>query len=111
MDEPFAALDEQTRMVFGEDLSVLLAETGKTIVLVTHSLSEAVFLSDRIFVMSARPGRIKAVVDVPKSHPRTPDFVSSPEFGELRAQLYELLHDEIRQSVESAQRLPGNGVD
>jgi NitT/TauT family transport system ATP-binding protein len=108
MDEPFAALDEQTRMVFGEDLSVLLAETGKTIVLVTHSLSEAVFLSDRIFVMSARPGRIKAVVDVPKSHPRTPDFVSSPEFGELRAQLYELLHDEIRASVESAQRLAGN---
>jgi NitT/TauT family transport system ATP-binding protein len=106
MDEPFAALDEQTRMVFGEDLSVLLAKTGKTIVLVTHSLSEAVFLSDRIFVMSARPGRIKAVVDVPKSHPRTPDFISSPEFGDLRAQLYELLHDEIRQSVESAQRLP-----
>jgi NitT/TauT family transport system ATP-binding protein len=111
MDEPFAALDEQTRMVFGEDLSVLLAETGKTIVLVTHSLSEAVFLSDRIFVMSARPGRIKAVVDVPKSHPRTPDFVSSPEFGELRARLYELLHDEIRQSVESAQRAPGNDRD
>jgi len=107
MDEPFAALDEQTRMVFGEDLSVLLAETGKTIVLVTHSLSEAVFLSDRIFVMTARPGRIKAVVDVPKRHPRTPDFVSSAEFGERRAQLYELLHDEIRRSVESAQRLPG----
>jgi NitT/TauT family transport system ATP-binding protein len=103
MDEPFAALDEQTRMVFGEDLSVLLAQTGKTILLVTHSLSEAVFLSDRIFVMTARPGRIKAVVEVEKEHPRNPDFVSSAQFGSIRAELYELLHDEIRQSVESAQ--------
>jgi NitT/TauT family transport system ATP-binding protein len=106
MDEPFAALDEQTRMVFGEDLSVLLAKTGKTIVLVTHSLSEAVFLSDRIFVMTARPGKIKAVVDVPKEHPRTPDFVSSAQFGAIRGELYELLHDEIRASVESAQHVP-----
>ena len=56
MDEPFAALDEQTRMVFGEDLSGLLANTRKTIVLVTHSLAEAVFLSDRIFVFTSRPG-------------------------------------------------------
>ena len=61
MDEPFAALDEQTRLVLGEDLSVLLARTGKTIVFVTHSLAEAVFLADRIVVMTARPGKIKAM--------------------------------------------------
>ena len=60
MDEPFAALDEQTRMVLGEDLSVLLARTGKTIVFVTHSLVEAVFLADRVAVFTARPGKIKA---------------------------------------------------
>jgi len=97
-------------MVFGEDLSILLAETGKTILLVTHSLSEAVFLSDRIFVMTARPGRIKAVVTVEKEHPRRPDFVSSAQFGAIRGELYALLHDEIRQSVESAQQVP-RGVD
>jgi NitT/TauT family transport system ATP-binding protein len=105
MDEPFAALDEQTRMVFGEDLSVMLAETGKTIVMVTHSLSEAVFLSDRIFVMTSRPGKIKAVVEVKKDHPRTPDFVISEQFAAIRSELYELLHDEIRRSVESAQQI------
>ncbi len=70
MDEPFAALDEQTRMVLGEDLSVLLARTGKTIVFVTHSLVEAVFLADRVAVFSARPGRIKQIISVNEKHPR-----------------------------------------
>jgi NitT/TauT family transport system ATP-binding protein len=96
MDEPFAALDEQTRMILGEDLSALLAQTGKTIVLVTHSLSEAVFLSDRIFVMTARPGRIKAVVEVRQEHPRRPEFMTSPAFNEARTHIYTLLYDEMR---------------
>lgn len=104
MDEPFAALDEQTRMVLGEDLSVLLARTKKTIVLVTHSLNEAVFLSDRVFVMTARPGRIKSVVKIDKPHPRTPEFMISDEFNAVRKQLYELLHDEIRQSLDHVQK-------
>ena len=75
LDEPFAALDEQTRMVLGEDLSILLARTGKTIVFVTHSLAEAVFLADRIIVMTARPGKVKASIMVPQPHPRSPDFM------------------------------------
>jgi NitT/TauT family transport system ATP-binding protein len=99
MDEPFAALDEQTRMVLGEDLSVLLARTGKTILFVTHSLSEAVFLADRIVVMTARPGRIKAGITVPEPHPRSPDFMLAPEFGTIRNELYATLRDEIRQTV------------
>jgi NitT/TauT family transport system ATP-binding protein len=103
MDEPFAALDEQTRMVLGEDLSVLLARTGKTIVFVTHSLAEAVFLSDRVVVMTARPGRIKATVEVPVPHPRSPDFMLESRFGEFRSELYGLLRDEIRRTV-AAQR-------
>ncbi len=99
MDEPFAALDEQTRMVLGEDLSVLLARTGKTIMFVTHSLAEAVFLADRIVVLTARPGRVKAEIAVPEPHPRSPDFMLAPEFGRIRNELYAILRDEIRQTV------------
>jgi NitT/TauT family transport system ATP-binding protein len=111
MDEPFAALDEQTRMVLGEDLSILLAKTGKTIVFVTHSLAEAVFLSDRIAVMTARPGRIKTIVDVDEAHPRSPDFMLERRFGDLRNELYAMLRDEIRLAM-AAQRDPraGGGV-
>ena len=99
MDEPFGALDEQTRMILGEDLSVLLARTEKTIVFVTHSLGEAVFLADRVAVFSARPGTIKKVIEVDEPHPRKPEFVTSPKFTALRNQLYSLLHDEIRKTV------------
>jgi NitT/TauT family transport system ATP-binding protein len=99
LDEPFAALDEQTRMVLGEDLSMLLARTGKTIVFVTHSLAEAVFLADRIVIMTARPGRLKASINVPEPHPRSPDFMLTSEFGTIRNELYALLRDEIRTTV------------
>ena len=101
MDEPFAALDEQTRLVLGEDLSVLLARTGKTIVFVTHSLSEAVLLADRIVVMTARPGKIKSIISVGEPHPRSPDFMLQPHFSEIRNQCYELLRDEIRTTVDA----------
>jgi NitT/TauT family transport system ATP-binding protein len=104
MDEPFGALDEQTRMILGEDLSVLLARHRKTIVFVTHSLGEAVFLADRVAVFSARPGSIKQVIMVDEPHPRKPQFVTSAKFTSLRNQLYGLLHDEIRKSMtETAQ--------
>lgn len=100
MDEPFGALDEQTRMILGEDLSVLLARTAKTIVFVTHSLGEAVFLADRVAVFSARPGTIKATIEVDEPHPRKPNFVTTEKFAHLRNKLYGLLHDEIRKTVE-----------
>ncbi len=99
MDEPFAALDEQSRMVLGEDLSGLLAETGKTILFVTHSLAEAVFLSDRIALMTARPGHIKTIIDINEPHPRSPEFMLEPRFGELRNMCYAMLRDEIRQAM------------
>jgi NitT/TauT family transport system ATP-binding protein len=102
MDEPFGALDEQTRMILGEDLSVLLAESRKTIVFVTHSLGEAVFLADRVAVFSARPGSIKQVIVVDEPHPRRPEFVTSAKFTSLRNQLYGLLHDEIREAVQQS---------
>jgi NitT/TauT family transport system ATP-binding protein len=99
MDEPFGALDEQTRMVLGEDLSVLLARTDKTIVFVTHSLGEAVFLADKVAVFSARPGTIKEIIEIEEPHPRKPAFMTSEKFTQLRNRLYELLHDEIRKTV------------
>jgi NitT/TauT family transport system ATP-binding protein len=99
MDEPFGALDEQTRMVLGEDLSVLLSRTDKTIVFVTHSLGEAVFLADRIAVFSARPGTIKEIIAIDEPHPRRPEFITSEKFTAIRNRLYALLHDEIRKAV------------
>src|SRR6266436_9571038 len=99
MDEPFGALDEQTRMILGEDLSVLLARADKTIVFVTHSLGEATFLADRVAVFSARPGTIKEIIKIDEPHPRKPDFVTSAKFTAIRNELYALLHDEIRKTV------------
>lgn len=99
MDEPFAALDEQSRMFLGEELSVLLSKTKKTIIMVTHSISEAVFLSDRVAVMTARPAKIKSLVRVPYPHPRNSDFMSSNEFSELRNKVYSLLRVEISRTV------------
>jgi NitT/TauT family transport system ATP-binding protein len=111
MDEPFGALDEQTRMILGEDLSVLLSRTDKAIVFVTHSLGEAVFLADRVAVFSARPGTIKQVISVEEPHPRHPEFVTSAKFTTLRNELYGLLHDEIRKAMlESAMRSEGGPV-
>lgn len=104
MDEPFGALDEQTRMILGEDLSVLLARTGKTIVFVTHSLGEAVFLADRIAVFSARPGTIKRVIEVDEPHPRNPEFMTSEKFTRVRNEIYGLLHDEIRKALAESAR-------
>jgi NitT/TauT family transport system ATP-binding protein len=110
MDEPFGALDEQTRMILGEDLSVLLARTEKTIVFVTHSLGEAVFLADRVAVFSARPGTIKKIIHVDEPHPRKPGFVTSEKFTTLRNELYALLHDEIRKAVSESGRARDAGA-
>jgi NitT/TauT family transport system ATP-binding protein len=102
MDEPFGALDEQTRMVLGEDLSVLLSRTQKTIVFVTHSLGEAVYLADRVAVFSARPGTIKEVIAIEEPHPRKPAFMTSEKFTRLRNTLFALLHEEIRKAMEQS---------
>jgi NitT/TauT family transport system ATP-binding protein len=115
MDEPFGALDEQTRMVLGEDLSVLLSRTEKTIVFVTHSLGEAVFLADRVAVFSARPGTIKEMIEIDEPHPRKPEFITSEKFTSIRNKLYALLHDEIRKAVSESARIdrsdPGRGAN
>jgi ABC-type nitrate/sulfonate/bicarbonate transport system ATPase subunit len=91
MDEPFGALDEQTRLLMGEWLVGVRRSTHKTIVFVTHSLQEAIALSDRIVVMTSRPGRVKDVVDVVLPYPRD---LNSPEVTDLRAKLWEQVREE-----------------
>lgn len=91
MDEPFGALDEQTRITLGMDLLDMVASDDLTMVFVTHSLSEAVYLSDRIFVMGADPGRIVRVLDVPEGRPRGMSFMTSKLFNDLRSSLFEEL--------------------
>ncbi|XAH24248.1 ABC transporter ATP-binding protein [Xylophilus sp. GW821-FHT01B05] len=83
LDEPLAAVDELTREVLQEELSALWQQSGFTGAMVTHNVHEAAFLSTRIVVMSARPGRIVEVVDVPFAFPRAPELRATPEFAEL----------------------------
>jgi NitT/TauT family transport system ATP-binding protein len=88
MDEPFAALDEQTRMTMGDELLRIWAATGKTIIFVTHSLTEAVYLADEVVVMSPRPGRIVDRLEVALPRPRTYEMLSGDTFGTLREKIW-----------------------
>ena len=89
MDEPFAALDEQTRMTMGHELLRIWSQTSKTVVFITHSLTEAVYLADEVIVMSARPGRIldRITVDLPR--PRTYQMMATDVFGRLRERIWQ----------------------
>ena len=89
MDEPFAALDEQTRMLLGDELLRIWSETRKTVLFVTHSLSEAVYLADRIVVLSARPGRVVDDIAVDLPRPRTFAMTSSERFGVLKDRIWQ----------------------
>ncbi|CAM5189166.1 NitT/TauT family transport system ATP-binding protein OS=Castellaniella defragrans OX=75697 GN=HNR28_000909 PE=4 SV=1 [Castellaniella defragrans] len=91
MDEPFAALDEQTRMSMGDELLRIWERTRKTVVFVTHSLSEAVYLSDEVIVFSGRPGRVLDRISVDLPRPRSLDMMSSPEFSGLREAIWRLI--------------------
>jgi NitT/TauT family transport system ATP-binding protein len=88
MDEPFAALDEQTRMTMGDELLRIWAATGKTVVFVTHSLTEAVYLADEVLVMSPRPGSIVDRLNVALPRPRTYEMLSGDAFGSLRDRIW-----------------------
>jgi NitT/TauT family transport system ATP-binding protein len=89
MDEPFAALDEQTRMTMGHELLRIWNATRKTVVFVTHSLTEAVYLADEVLVMSARPGRIIDRIPISLPRPRTYEMMATDVFGRLRDRIWQ----------------------
>ncbi|MCZ1005647.1 ABC transporter ATP-binding protein [Streptomyces lydicus] len=96
MDEPFAALDAQTRESLQDELLRIWQRTGKTVVFITHGIEEAVYLGQRVAVMTSRPGRIKQVVPIGfDSRTETDDLRSSPEFAGYRYEIWTLLHDEV----------------
>jgi NitT/TauT family transport system ATP-binding protein len=92
MDEPFGALDAMTREQMNLDLQRIWMEAGKTVILITHSIPEAVFLGDRVVVMSSRPGRVARIVDVPIPRPRSIDAMGDPLFGRLTSEIRHLLY-------------------
>jgi NitT/TauT family transport system ATP-binding protein len=93
MDEPFGALDAMTREVMNVELQRIWMETAKTIVLVTHSITEATFLADRVVLLSPRPGRVEMIETVPFQRPRVPDLQSTPEFQAITRRLRHRLNE------------------
>ncbi|PSP91048.1 nitrate ABC transporter ATP-binding protein [Halobacteriales archaeon QS_4_66_20] len=100
MDEPFGALDEQTRIMLGDELLSIAAETEQTTLFITHSINEAIHLSDRVVVMSARPGQIKEIVEVDIPRPRNTDVFGSERFNDLSEQVWELLKPEAESGLQ-----------
>jgi NitT/TauT family transport system ATP-binding protein len=95
MDEPFGALDAQTREQLQEDFLAIWSHTGATVIFVTHSIDEALILSDRIFVFDTAPGRLRAIVDSPVAGERLGgDIRTHPDFGKSRAELRDMLRSE-----------------
>jgi NitT/TauT family transport system ATP-binding protein len=96
MDEPFAALDAQNRVILQAELVRIWEQSGKTVVYITHSIEEALLLGDRTVVMTAQPGRIKQTIDVPFPHPRDLMTLSaSAEFGALKLAIWRVLEEEV----------------
>ena len=94
MDEPFGALDSQTRSLMQELLLRIWENSHKTVLFITHDIDEAIFLGDRVYVMTARPGRIKEMVAVDIDRPRSVDVLTSSEFIALKRRIMTLVHEE-----------------
>ena len=109
MDEPFAALDEQTRILLGESILKIQQTLGQTILLITHNLTEAVQLSDRVLVMTYRPGRIKTEIDIDLPRPRSSEILASDAFGHYVAQIWGHLREEAGRGMRQADLKPMNG--
>jgi NitT/TauT family transport system ATP-binding protein len=112
MDEPFAALDEQTRLLLGDKVLQIQQELKQTTLLITHNITEAVQMSDRILVMTYRPGKVKRIVDIVLPRPRTSEIVGSEAFGRYVAQIWSDLREEASRGMqdEDAHALKGGGA-
>jgi NitT/TauT family transport system ATP-binding protein len=100
MDEPFAALDEQTRLLLGDKVLQIQQELKQTTLLITHNLTEAVQLSDRILVMTYRPGKTKRIVEIKLPRPRSSEIVGSDDFGRYVAQIWSDLREEATKGLQ-----------
>jgi NitT/TauT family transport system ATP-binding protein len=99
MDEPFAALDEQTRLLLGDKVLQIQQQLQQTTLLITHNITEAVQLADRVLVMSFRPGRVKRIVAIDLPRPRSSEIVSSEAFGHYVAQIWNDLREEASRGL------------
>jgi NitT/TauT family transport system ATP-binding protein len=110
MDEPFASLDEQTRLLLGDKVLQIQQQLKQTTLLITHNITEAVQLADRILVMTYRPGRVKRIVDIKLPRPRTSEIVSSEAFGRYVAQIWGDLREEAsRGMIDDESRVRHDG--
>lgn len=109
MDEPFAALDEQTRLLLGDKVSQIQAALNQTVLLITHNIAEAVQLSDRVMIMTYRPGRNKRVLPIDLPRPRTSEMLSSDAFGHHVAQIWSDLREEAGRGMRESEA-PSRGT-
>jgi NitT/TauT family transport system ATP-binding protein len=100
MDEPFAALDEQTRLLLGDKVLQIQQQLKQTTLLITHNITEAVQMSDRILVMTYRPGKVKRIVNIDLPRPRTSEIVGSEAFGRYVAQIWNDLREEASRGMQ-----------
>ena len=106
MDEPFSALDAQNKLLLQEELLRIWEEHKKTVVFITHSVDEAVFLGDRIMVMTAQPGKVKMFVPVPLARPRNiMELQKTPQYGELIAHIWSSLRDEVHRARKQEEEM------
>ncbi|MQA93580.1 MAG: ATP-binding cassette domain-containing protein [Streptosporangiales bacterium] len=110
MDEPFAALDQQTRLLLGAEVLRIWRETHQTVLFVTHDISEAILLSQQVWVMSYRPGRIIDVVDVDLPEDRDASVVATPAFNALQNRVWEVLQAESMRGFAQENAVPASGV-
>jgi NitT/TauT family transport system ATP-binding protein len=106
MDEPFSALDAQNKLLLQEELLHIWEEHKKTVVFITHSVDEAVFLGDRIMVMTAQPGKVKTFVPVPLARPRNiMELQKMPQYGELIAHIWSSLREEVHRARQQEEEI------